>query len=117
MQTTYLQTLIAHNATAITLKEATIATLKTEGIDFKKAGEKAFSVESYRAADRQRPKLAKLVQLQRALKAELKMAQSIARCNRMMQRLIGAGIKFDQPHLLTSQELEQALVKKVAEIA
>lgn len=109
MQTTYLQSLIATNAASIRFAEINIVLDLDEARDYAKNDEKAYSIDSYKMANRGRTKLAKLVAIQRALKADLRANLCNARIDRKIVKLQTVGFVYEPPGVLTSFEIEQAL--------
>lgn len=79
MQTKYLQRLIRQNAGFITNVHFFIEDTINLAKYFKMMGEKSLSAEEYKAADKAREVLAKAVETQKALKAELEEKHNLQR--------------------------------------
>lgn len=109
MQTNYLQSLAATNAAKIARAEAFIEEDMTDARQYAECGEKAYSIDSYASANRQRTKLAKLVGIQRALKTELAANARAGRIERKIAKLQTVGFVYEKPKTLTSHEIESGL--------
>ncbi len=72
MQTTYLQRLMAFTSAEINAITEIIGMLKDEAKYWKECGETAFKINAYKQMDSLRVSLDKMVETQRALKAELR---------------------------------------------
>lgn len=114
MQTTYLQSLIANNTRLIHMRTSLVNMNIDDAKGYKAAGEISFSVDSYAKADRQRGKLAKLVTLQKALKAELQANYRDARILAKIAKLVTVGFVYDAPKENMPQEIELVLDDLIA---
>lgn len=116
MHTTNLQTLLANNAKQITMRHAILGLHLADAKYYAASGEKAYAVEAYKKADKQRPKLAKLVALQRTIKAAIADNARDLRIRAKVARLVAkAGFVSPVPEVeLTSREVEAALDDLIA---
>lgn len=109
MKTTYLQSMLAINATRITDIEITIGDLLDKAAQYKVEGETAFREEAFRKLGHARRKMAKAVELQRNMKAELMAIFSEARLPGKIEKLRKAGFTYNIDAGLISHENERRL--------
>lgn len=109
MNTNNLQSLLANNTRLIHMRTSLVSMHIEDAKAYKVADELSFSADSYQKADRQRSKLAKLVELQRALKAELQANYRDARIQSKLAKLVTVGFVYEAPKENMPQELELIL--------
>jgi hypothetical protein len=114
MQSTYLQAMIAINAARIADAEILIASDKDHAMYMKEIGEIAFSIEAQRQVSRNRAKLRKAVEMQRAMKADLEHIFRTGRIEAKVALLGRHGIIVGSFGGRTSFEVESSLDNAIA---
>lgn len=92
MQQKYLRRLIIANAAFITSLHDDIAEIVNDAKYYKGIGEIAFATAHYKLADKTRAKLAKAVETQKALKAEMEAQHNVQRITSVVNKLKAAGV-------------------------
>lgn len=109
MKTTYIQSMLAINADRITDIEIAIGFQRDQAALFKVQGETAFKEDAYRQIGHLQRKLAKAVEMQRGIKAELMATFAEARLPGKIAKLAKAGFAYNIDAGLTSFENERRL--------
>lgn len=116
MKTTYIQSMLAINADRITDIEIAIGFQRDQAALFKVQGETAFKEDAYRQIGHLQRKLAKAVDMQRGIKAELMATFAEARLPGKVDKLLQNGFTYNIDAGLTSFENERRLDAAIASL-
>lgn len=116
MKNASIQSLLATNAAMISVYHDVIGAFLDSARMSTKAGEKAFAIEDYKQADKNRIKLAKLVRAQNDLKAAMAHNNAVTRIKAKGVRMFGAreASEMMAAPIITNVEIEAALDEALA---